>query len=203
MTAGPQRAAPAGALPTCCPTSGAPRPSRRGRRLARRATARSMSWRSSTRPTVIRWPAAFLAAAVGQGFPFSTDIGGEQTTGAAWNQLSIVGARRDSTATAYLDPIAGRPNLTILTGAEVLRLTLEAGRCTGLVSTSISTASVELRVEREVILAAGAVDSPKLLQLSGIGPADRLRALGIPAAVDLAGVGQRPPGSHPRRRSRL
>ena len=64
---------------------------------------------------------AFLAAAVGQGFPFSTDIGGEQTTGAAWNQYSIVGARRDSTATAYLDPIAGRPNLTILTGAEVLQ----------------------------------------------------------------------------------
>jgi choline dehydrogenase len=54
--------------------------------------------------------AAFLAAAVGQGFPFNADIGGERTTGAAWNQLSIGGARRDSTATAYLDPIAGRPS---------------------------------------------------------------------------------------------
>ena len=132
---------------------------------------------------------AFLAAAVGQGFPFSTDIGGEQTTGAAWNQYSIVGARRDSTATAYLDPIAGRPNLTILTGAEVLRLTLEGGRCTGLVYKYLD-GQRQLRVEREVILAAGAVDLPKLLQLSGIGPADRLRALGIAAAVDLAGVGR-------------
>jgi pyridoxine 4-oxidase len=132
---------------------------------------------------------AFLAAAVGQGFPFSTDIGGEQTTGAGWNQYSIVGARRDSTATAYLDPIAGRPNLTILTGAEVLRLTLEGGRCTGLVYKYLD-GQRQLRVEREVILATGAVDSPKLLQLSGIGPADRLRALGIAAAVDLAGVGR-------------
>ena len=104
--------------------------------------------------------AAFLAAAVGQGFPFSTDIGGEQTTGAAWNQLSIVGARRDSAATAYLDPIAGRPNLTILTGAEVLHLTIEAGRCTGLIYKYLDRQR-QLRIEREVILAAGAVELAK------------------------------------------
>ena len=132
---------------------------------------------------------AFLAAAVGQGLPFSPDIGGEQTTGAAWNQLSIAGTRRDSAATAYLDPIAGRPNLTILTGAEVLHLTLEAGRCTGLTYQHLD-GQRQLRIEREVILAAGAVDSPRLLQLSGIGPADQLQALGIPAAVDLGGVGR-------------
>ncbi len=132
---------------------------------------------------------AFLAAAVGQGFPFSTDIGGERTTGAAWNQLSIAGARRDSTATAYLDPIAGRPNLRVLTGAEVLHLTLEGGRCTGLVFRH-RDGTRRVRVEREVILAAGAVNSPKLLQLSGIGAADHLRALGIPAAIDLAAVGE-------------
>ncbi len=132
---------------------------------------------------------AFLAAAVGQGFPFSTDIGGERTTGAAWNQLSIVGARRDSTATAYLDPIAGRPNLTVLTGAEMRHLTVEAGRCTGLIFRYLD-GEHRVRAEREVILAAGAVDSPKLLQLSGIGAADRLRALGIPVSVDLAGVGE-------------
>jgi len=78
--------------------------------------------------------AAFLAAATGRGFPFSADIGGERTTGAAWNQLSIAGGRRDSTATAYLDPVAGRrPNLTVVTGARVLHLTIERGRCTGLV----------------------------------------------------------------------
>src|SRR5262249_27511408 len=59
--------------------------------------------------------AAVLAAATGRGFLFSADIGGERTTGAAWSQLSIAGARRDSAATAYLDPVAGRPNLTVLT----------------------------------------------------------------------------------------
>ncbi len=132
--------------------------------------------------------AAFLAAAVGQGFPFSTDIGGERTTGAAWNQLSIVGARRDSAASAYLDPIAGRPNLTILTGADVLHLAIEAGRCAGVVYRHHDGLH-RVRAEREVILAAGAVDSPKLLQLSGIGPADHLGALGIATVVDLAGVG--------------
>ena len=132
--------------------------------------------------------AAFLAAAVGRGFPFSTDIGGERTAGAAWNQLSIAGTRRDSTATAYLDPIAGRPNLTVLTGAQVLYLTIEAGRCTGLVFRHHGVTR-RVRAEREVILAAGAVDSPKLLQLSGIGPADHLRSLRIPVVVDLPGVG--------------
>jgi choline dehydrogenase len=132
---------------------------------------------------------AFLAAATGRGFPFSADIGGERTTGAAWNQLSIVGARRDSTATAYLDPVAGRPNLTVLTGARVLRLTIEAGRCTGLEFRQ-DDVTHRVRAEREVILAAGAVDSPKLLQLSGIGRADHLRPLGIPVAVDLPAVGE-------------
>jgi choline dehydrogenase-like flavoprotein len=132
--------------------------------------------------------AAFLAAA-GRRFPFSADIGGERTTGAAWNQLSIAGARRDSTATAYLDPVAGRPNLTVLTGARVLHLTIEAGRCTGLVFRH-QDVTRGVRVEREVILAAGAIDSPKLLQLSGIGRADHLRALGIPVVVNLAGVGE-------------
>src|SRR5262245_36026439 len=132
--------------------------------------------------------AAFLAAAVGRGFPFSADIGGERTTGAAWNQFSIAGARRDSTATAYLDPIAGRPNLTVLTGAHVLHLTIEAGRCTGLVFRHRDVTR-RVRVEREVILATGAVDSPKLLQLSGIGSAGPLRGFGLPVAVDLAGGG--------------
>jgi pyridoxine 4-oxidase len=133
--------------------------------------------------------AGFLVAAAGRGFPFSADIGGERTTGAAWNQLSIAGARRDSTATAYLDPVAGRPNLTVLTGARVLHLSIEAGRCTGLVFRHHDVTR-RVRVEREVILAAGAIDSPKLLQLSGIGRADHLRALGIPVVVDLAGVGE-------------
>jgi choline dehydrogenase len=132
--------------------------------------------------------AAFLAAAVGQGFPFNADIGGERTTGAAWNQLSIAGARRDSTATAYLDPIAGRPSLTILTGAVAERLTIQARRCTGLIFRHRGGMR-EVHAEHEVILSAGAVDSPKLLLLSGIGPSDHLRALGIPAAVDLASVG--------------
>jgi choline dehydrogenase len=131
---------------------------------------------------------AFVAAATGLGFPFTPDIGGERSVGVAWNQLSIIGNRRDSAATAFLDPLGDRPGLALLTGAQASRLEIEKGRCIGVTFFHGGTRHT-VRAEREVLLCAGAIDSPRLLQLSGIGPADELQALSIRVAVNLPGVG--------------
>src|SRR5262249_6040598 len=97
--------------------------------------------------------------------------------------------RRCNAAVAFLDPIRDRPNLTLKTGAEVTRVLIEGGRAVG-VEYRQDDQTHRVRVDREVILSAGALQSPKLLMLSGIGPADQLRAQGIPVVVDLPGVGR-------------
>src|SRR5262249_27511409 len=102
----------------------------------------------------------------------------------AQHRRSATGQRRDSLSRSGRR--ASEPDGP--NRAQVLHLTIEGGRCTGLVFHQPGVTR-RVRVAREVILAAGAVDSPKLLQLSGIGRADHLRALGIPVVVDLAGVG--------------
>jgi choline dehydrogenase-like flavoprotein len=131
---------------------------------------------------------AFVAAAVNLGFPFTPDIGGESSVGVAWNQLSISGGRRDSAATAFLDPLVDRRGLTLLTGAHASRLEIEDGKCTG-VTFLHGSIHRTVRAEREILLCAGAIDSPRLLQLSGIGNAAKLHAIGIQMAMDLPGVG--------------
>ncbi|TAJ94764.1 MAG: glucose-methanol-choline oxidoreductase [Reyranella sp.] len=131
---------------------------------------------------------AFMAAAQQAGFPVTPDLGGEVTTGVGWNQLSIKGHRRDDAATAYLDSlesIDGETRVDLLTGTEVLGLEIERGRCLG-----VRLAGGIIRPEKEVLLCAGAIDSPRLLMLSGIGPADELRALGIESAANLPDVGR-------------
>ncbi|HTR85220.1 MAG TPA: GMC oxidoreductase [Reyranella sp.] len=127
---------------------------------------------------------AFVAAAQESGFPMTADIGGEVTTGVGWNQLSIKGHVRDDAATAYLGGIDGT-EVDLLVGCQVLGLEIEGGRCLG-----VRIADRTLRPESEVLLSAGAIDSPRLLMLSGIGPADELRALGLRVAVDLPDVGR-------------
>lgn len=131
---------------------------------------------------------AFMAAAQQSGFPLTPDLGGELTTGVGWNQLSIKGHTRDDAATAYLDSLEGGPGdvpVDLLAGTEVLGLEIERGRCFG-----VRLAGRIIRPERDVLLCAGAIDSPRLLMLSGIGPADELRALGITNVVDLPDVGR-------------
>ncbi len=128
--------------------------------------------------------AAFLEACTERGFPRSADLGGAAPTGAGWNQLSIRAGRREDAATAYLRPPLP-PGLTLRLGAQVRGLLIEGGQCVG-----VRLAEGEVRAEAEVVLAAGAIDSPRLLMLSGIGPGAALRALGIPVAQDLPGVGQ-------------
>lgn len=126
--------------------------------------------------------AAFLDACAECGFPRTADIGAA-SPGAGWNQLSIRDGRREDTATAYLRPPLP-PGLTVQTEARVLGLLLGGGRCLG-----VQLPGADLYAG-EVVLAAGAIDSPRLLQLSGIGPAAALRAAGVRVAIDLPGVGE-------------
>ena len=131
---------------------------------------------------------AFMAAAQQSGFPMTPDIGGELTTGVGWNQLSIAGHARADAATAYLDSLASGPaevQVDLLAGVQVLGLEIERGRCLG-----VRLPEGVVRPEGDVLLCAGAIDSPRLLMLSGIGPADELRALGIASAVNLPDVGR-------------
>ena len=131
---------------------------------------------------------AFMTAAQQAGFRLTPDLGGEVTTGVGWNQLSIQGHRRDDAATAYLDSLesaSGETQVDLLAGTQVLGLEIERGRCLG-----VRLAGRVVRSEGDVLLCAGAIDSPRLLMLSGIGPADELRALGLASAADLPDVGR-------------
>ncbi len=128
---------------------------------------------------------AYFAAAAALGIPRNMDINGEKQDGACYYQLTQRNARRSSAAMAYLAPNRGRANLTVQTGAQVRRLIVNKGRATGveMMDGTRLTASVE------VILSSGAVGSPRLLQLSGIGPAEQLSALGIQVILDQPQVG--------------
>lgn len=131
----------------------------------------------------------FVEAAIAQGYEQNSDFNGVQQEGAGLYQRTVKDGKRHSTAEAFLRPIFERPNLTIQTGALVTRLLFEGKRTVGVAYVQNGT-EYQVRVNSEVILSAGAFDSPKLLMLSGIGPAAHLRALGIPVVVDLPGVGQ-------------
>jgi choline dehydrogenase len=126
---------------------------------------------------------AFIAAAQSLGFPESKDIGGEHTTGVGWNQLNIKGHVRDDAATAYLGSLAN-VKLDLLVGSQMRKLHVEQGRCRG-----VQLVDRIVRPEIETLLCAGAIDSPRVLMLSGIGPADHVGSLGIPVAADLPDVG--------------
>ncbi len=132
---------------------------------------------------------AFVAAAGDAGIPPTDDFNGAQQDGAGRYQLTQRGGRRWSAADAYLRPALRRRNLTVVTDALVTRVTVESGRATG-VSYRHRGEQRHARAEREVVLAGGAVNSPQLLLLSGIGPAAQLRGHGIDVVVDLPGVGE-------------
>ncbi len=131
---------------------------------------------------------AFFDAAGQIGIPRNMDLTGESQDGVGYYQLTQKHARRSSTATAYLGPAKKRPNLTVRTGAQVLRIVTERGRAVG-VELATPTGTEIIRAEAEVILSSGAIGSPRLLMLSGIGPADHLTAVGINPVFDHPGVG--------------
>ena len=132
---------------------------------------------------------AFFEAVQEAGYPLTDDVNGYRQEGFAAFDRNIRRGRRQSAARAYLHPVMGRPNLEVRTHAFVTRLIVEGRRVAGVQVAGGGGATSTIR-GGEVILCGGAFNSPQLLQLSGIGPADDLRALGIDVVTDLPGVGQ-------------
>lgn len=132
---------------------------------------------------------AWFSAAIQAGHPVNTDGNGTVTDGVSWTEMNVVDGRRQSAADAYLRPVLGRPNLTVVTDAHVQRLLFDGRRCRGVEYTT-DTGVHRVDVEREVVVCAGAVGSARLLMLSGIGPAEHLRHNDVDVLVDAPGVGQ-------------
>ena len=131
----------------------------------------------------------FVQAAQQAGIPFTADFNGGRQQGAGFYQTTTKNGRRSSTAVGYLKPVLDRGNLTVRTGVIVNRIVVKGNRAIG-VEIIEKGEKVFLGADREVILTAGAIGSPKLLMLSGIGAADDLLAKGIQVVHDLPGVGQ-------------
>jgi len=154
--------------------------------------------------------AAFLDACVELGHPRLDDFNGPEMVGAGWHQIDVVGGRRQGALAAYLEPALARPNLTLRTGAHATRVLVDDGRCTGVEYLQEAGApagdargrrlpgvdddgAAGLRTARaaaEVIVCTGAIETPKLLVLSGIGDAQRVRDLGLDVVAHLPGVGE-------------
>jgi choline dehydrogenase-like flavoprotein len=131
----------------------------------------------------------FVEACLQAGLSRNPDFNGPVQEGAGPYQVTHRNGERCSTAKAYLAPNLGRTNLQVLTSARALRIVTDGGRATG-VEALVGHAKRNLTARREVIVAAGALQSPQLLMLSGIGPGADLQALGLPVVRDLPGVGR-------------
>ncbi len=131
---------------------------------------------------------AFIGAAGQMGVPRNNDFNGEGQAGAGYYQTTSLHGRRCSTAVGYLRPALRRGTLRVLTQAHVLGIDIDNRQATG-VSWTFQGARQSARARREVLLCAGAINTPQILQLSGIGPAALLQRHGIPVIADLAAVG--------------
>ena len=138
--------------------------------------------------TILELTHRFVEAAQQAGFPFTPDYNGRQQEGVAYSQMTRRGKWRGSTAQTFLREARGRANLKIETDALVTRLLFEGRRCVG-VAFRQNGVDREVRSAHEVILSGGAVNSPHVLQISGIGPADHLQNIGVEIVHDLPGVG--------------
>jgi choline dehydrogenase len=154
----------------------------------------------------------FLDACRELGFPSTADFNGPQMIGAGWHHIDVVDGRRQGALVSYLEPALDRPNLTLRTDAHAMRLQWNGQRCTGVTywqaapgAAPATPSGTGRRLDAarptdpglttalagsEVIVCAGAIESPKLLLLSGIGPTAQLRMFGIPVVADLPGVGE-------------
>jgi choline dehydrogenase len=132
---------------------------------------------------------ALFAAAAERGIAHNPDYNGAAQDGMCVTQASIGNGRRQSTARCYLDPARKRANLTIITDALARELIFDGARCAG-VRYAVDGTVHEARAAREVVVSAGAINSPQLLELSGIGQPERLRNLGIEVRHALPGVGE-------------
>ena len=154
------------------------------------------AWRGEGGPLKTRYGtlknplhAAWLAAAEAAGYPHTDDINGRRQEGFGRMDMTVGEGRRWSAATAYLKPARNRPNLAVRTRAQVSRIDFEGRRAVG-VTYRQGDRTVTVRAAREVVLAGGAINSPQLLKLSGIGPAEELRRHGLPVIADRPGVGE-------------
>jgi choline dehydrogenase-like flavoprotein len=132
---------------------------------------------------------AWLQACQQFGMPFNPDFNAGTQAGCGFYQMTARRGRRSSASVAYLRPARRRANLEVRTRQRVLRVLIENGRAVGVEVANDGRVST-IRATREVIVCAGAINSPKLMLLSGIGPADHLNSMGIPVVHDLPGVGQ-------------
>ena len=131
-----------------------------------------------------------IEACVEAGIPRNDDVNGDEQEGVGYYQLTVKNGQRCSAAVAYLHPVMGRPNLRVETDALATRVLFEGKRAVGRRVRPGRRAASTAKAAREVILAGGAINSPQLLQLSGVGPADLLREHGIAVVADLPGVGE-------------
>jgi choline dehydrogenase-like flavoprotein len=131
---------------------------------------------------------AIAQAGMAAGHPLNPDWNGAHADGTVWTQLTVRGGQRDTAASAFLDPVRSRPNLAIVTGAQALRVIVSHGKCDGV---EVMVGGRTLRVNAaETVLSAGAIDSPRLLMLSGVGDPVQLAQHGIAVAAPVPGVGR-------------
>lgn len=144
-----------------------------------------------TQTTALSHPVtrAMIEASKEQGVPEKQNINGSASMlGASQTDHNIVDGRRFSAAHAFLLPALSRSNLTLLSGTPVWKLDIVNGKCRGVVTT-VAGKERRFAAAKEVVLCAGAIHSPKILMLSGVGPADHLRKLGIPVVADRSEIG--------------
>ena len=147
-----------------------------------------MNVRTVTHPNPLNQ--AFFAALTSLGVPPRADLTGADTEGMALRQVSIRGGIRETSARALLRPALGRANLEVLTDLRVLRVLLEGRRAVAVEARAAEGGTLSVRARREIVLAAGALQSPQLLMLSGVGDGEHLQSLGIPVRHALRGVGR-------------
>ena len=132
---------------------------------------------------------SFIETAQALGYPVSRDLNGEKPEGVGFYQINTRGGWRASTANAFLRPARKRNNLVLRTHAHATRILFEARRAVGVAYTRKGVA-LQAKARREVILSGGAINSPQLLMLSGIGDAEQLESIGIQPVIDAKAVGQ-------------
>lgn len=166
------------------------------RRIERRIAPHDPHYRGSEGPLPVTDPdwrhplcEAFIAGAQSIGLPRNPDYNGATQEGTGYYQRTISGSRRVSAARAYLYPVMDKPNVKVVTEALVSSILLEGKRAVG-VTYSRGGASFQVRARREVVISAGAVNTPRLLQISGIGNPDVLSAAGVAVKHELNGVGE-------------
>ena len=138
--------------------------------------------------TILPLTHRFIEAAQQAGYRFSKDLNGREQEGVGYSQMTRKGRWRGSTAQTYLKQARSRANLRVETNALASKLLFQGTRCTG-VAFRQHGKTIEATARNEVILCGGAVNSPHLLQISGIGPAEHLQSIGVPVLHDLRGVG--------------